>query len=270
MGSVWRNGCTEIGGDVNGPEGNAAVASSDGRGNRVPASGRGPCDASVSMHTRTRTKEFLLRATWGFPSLAYHMCRTVFLSSSADGTRSMPGGTRGYHISIGHRTDIAQARGHPHALLSAYGVRSNRRVRHHARTSRSVRSSVTPRASMQEPANENELPAPAEFRIESEDVVYDRYMTIYNRRVIFPRRSGAQVAHVADAADVVDSTDSHRGHDGEEIHEFDVVGHPKANFHFVVAFPYHPPSDPDAHWSDGSVTLIREYAQVRTCLMFFD
>lgn len=29
----------------------------------------------------------------------------------------------------------------------------------------------------------------------------------------------------------------------QEVHEFDVVGHPKANFHFCVTFPFHPAPD---------------------------
>lgn len=36
--------------------------------------------------------------------------------------------------------------------------------------------------------------------------------------------------------------------------QYDVIGHPQADFHFAVVFPYHS--------SDGTVTLIREYAQV--------
>ena len=88
-----------------------------------------------------------------------------------------------------------------------------------------------------------------EFRIQSEEVVYDRYMTIYNREVVFPARArdGSPPGRAPLA--------------GSEVHAFDVVGHPKANFHFVVAFPFHPPSDPSLPWTAGEVTLIREYAQ---------
>jgi hypothetical protein len=38
------------------------------------------------------------------------------------------------------------------------------------------------------------------------------------------------------------------------VHEFDVVGHPGAEFHYCIVFPYHS--------ADGSLTLVREYAQV--------
>ena len=87
-----------------------------------------------------------------------------------------------------------------------------------------------------------------QFTITSETVSYERYMTVYNRRVAFPRlKTGGEV----DADGTVE----------RESHDFDVVGHPKANFHFCIAFPYHPPRDKDAHWCEGEVTLIREYAQ---------
>lgn len=90
------------------------------------------------------------------------------------------------------------------------------------------------------------------FTIESEEVVYARYMTMYNRRVVFPSRDGACGDPGA----------------GREVHDFDVVGHPGANFHFVVAFPFHPPDDPSVHWSAGHVTLIREYAQGPNALIY--
>lgn len=38
------------------------------------------------------------------------------------------------------------------------------------------------------------------------------------------------------------------------VHEFDVAGHPQAEFHYAVVFPY--------HRQDNTVTLVREYAQV--------
>lgn len=44
------------------------------------------------------------------------------------------------------------------------------------------------------------------------------------------------------------------------VHEFDVIGHPRANFHFCVVFPYHPPPQGN-DWRQGEVTLIKEYAQ---------
>lgn len=48
------------------------------------------------------------------------------------------------------------------------------------------------------------------FTIESEEVVYARYMTMYNRRVVFPSRDGACGDPGA----------------GREVHDFGVVGHP--------------------------------------------
>lgn len=86
------------------------------------------------------------------------------------------------------------------------------------------------------------------FTITSETVSYERYMTVYNRRVAFPRHKAGGEVHADGSVE-------------RESHEFDVVGHPKANFHFCIAFPYHPPRDKNAHWSEGEVTLIREYAQ---------
>lgn len=41
------------------------------------------------------------------------------------------------------------------------------------------------------------------------------------------------------------------------MHEYDVIGHPQCDFHFAVTFPWHPGP------GGGSVTLLREYAQVR-------
>lgn len=43
------------------------------------------------------------------------------------------------------------------------------------------------------------------------------------------------------------------------VHDYDIIGHPKANFHFTVTFPYHRPTS--GRWQDGEVTLIKEYAQ---------
>ena len=43
------------------------------------------------------------------------------------------------------------------------------------------------------------------------------------------------------------------------MYEFDVVGHPQANNHFSVTFPYHPYRDGRP---GGEVTVLREYCQV--------
>lgn len=92
------------------------------------------------------------------------------------------------------------------------------------------------------------------FKIASESVVYDRYMTVYNRRVEFPRQE-------KNSNGLTTST-------GVESHEFDVVGHPKASFHFCISFPYHPPKNTSDHWSEGEVTLIKEYAQGPNALVY--
>jgi hypothetical protein len=71
-----------------------------------------------------------------------------------------------------------------------------------------------------------------EFPIVSEGIKFARYLTLYNRSVKFP--------------------------DGQ-VHDFDVIGHPRANFHFCVTFPFHPA--PSNNWKDGEVTLVREFCQ---------
>ena len=79
------------------------------------------------------------------------------------------------------------------------------------------------------------------FTIVNEEIKFARYATFYNRSIRFP--------------------------DGQ-VHEFDIVGHPKCNFHFCVTFPYHPPphngngnGSGGGGWRDGHVTLIREFCQ---------
>jgi hypothetical protein len=78
----------------------------------------------------------------------------------------------------------------------------------------------------------NDTTQDPEFPIVSEDVKFTRYLTLYNRSVQFP--------------------------DGQ-VHDFDVIGHPRANFHFCVTFPFHPA--PSGKWQDGEVTLVREFCQ---------
>jgi ADP-ribose pyrophosphatase YjhB (NUDIX family) len=65
------------------------------------------------------------------------------------------------------------------------------------------------------------------FSVVSEAVSYKRYLTLYDRTVEFP--------------------------DHKAQYKYDVVGHPRAAFHFVSIFPYHADT--------GEVTMIREYAQ---------
>lgn len=76
------------------------------------------------------------------------------------------------------------------------------------------------------------------FTVIDEEVKFQRYLTLYNRRVKFPPTPT---------------------HPEPTVHEFDIIGHPKANFHFAIAFPFHPAASGD--WRDGQVTLLREYAQ---------
>lgn len=95
----------------------------------------------------------------------------------------------------------------------------------------------------------------SKFKIASESVVYDRFMTVYNRRVEFPVQKPGVNGLITTAT---------KG----DSYEFDVVGHPKANFHFCISFPYHPPANATDHWSEGEVTVIREYAQGPHALVY--
>jgi hypothetical protein len=45
-----------------------------------------------------------------------------------------------------------------------------------------------------------------------------------------------------------------------KVLDFDIVGHPKADYSFAVALPYHTKS--------GTVTVLREYAQGPNALMY--
>ena len=60
-------------------------------------------------------------------------------------------------------------------------------------------------------------PAKYDFEVLSEQQVYRRYLTLYNRRIKFPGHQGRPAA----------------------VHEYDVVGHPQSSFHFTVVFPFH-------------------------------
>jgi hypothetical protein len=68
------------------------------------------------------------------------------------------------------------------------------------------------------------------FRVVSEAVSYKRYLTLYDRTVEFPDGPGKKAQYA-----------------------YDVVGHPRAAFHFVSIFPFHS--------KEQTVTMIREYAQ---------
>lgn len=76
------------------------------------------------------------------------------------------------------------------------------------------------------------------FTIVGEEIKFARYLTFYNQVVKFPP-----------------TPDSPEGPE----YEFDIIGHPRANFHFCVTFPFHPA--PSGRWQDGHVTLVREYCQ---------
>ena len=60
------------------------------------------------------------------------------------------------------------------------------------------------------------------FRVLSEQVLHRRYLTLYNRSVQFPEGP---------------------------VLEYDVVGHPQADFKFAVVFPYH--SADGGRWGVG-------------------
>jgi len=79
----------------------------------------------------------------------------------------------------------------------------------------------------------------------TEDVVHQRYLTVYNRRVKFSHTEEEASSNNLPEAKVLD---------------FDIVGHPKANFSFAVALPYHTKS--------ATVTVLREYAQGPNAIMY--
>ncbi|PSC72803.1 hypothetical protein C2E20_4083 [Micractinium conductrix] len=79
------------------------------------------------------------------------------------------------------------------------------------------------------------LPSDPVFEIVSEEVVHKRYVTMYNRAVKFPPTDGQAEG---------------------PTYEYDVAGHPQADFHFSVTFPFHAGGP-----GGGSVTLLHEYAQ---------
>ncbi|KAL6780704.1 hypothetical protein ACKKBF_B12090 [Auxenochlorella protothecoides x Auxenochlorella symbiontica] len=76
------------------------------------------------------------------------------------------------------------------------------------------------------------------FDILEERVVHQRYLTLYDRVVRYPEGN---------------------------VHSFDVVGHPAADFHFCVVFAFHP--SPSGRLADGQVTMLTEYAQGPNCIM---
>ena len=75
------------------------------------------------------------------------------------------------------------------------------------------------------------------FRVVSERVLHSRYVTLYDRTVEFPSDKKQQ-----DAAPL--------------RFDYDVLGHPRAGFHFVSIFPFHSAGD------EPSCTVVREYGQV--------
>lgn len=69
------------------------------------------------------------------------------------------------------------------------------------------------------------------YTVVAEQVVHQRYLSVYDRSVRFPSGEGGEAG---------------------AVFAFDVVGHPRAHFHAVWVLPF---------WADGTVTLVREYAQ---------
>jgi len=83
-----------------------------------------------------------------------------------------------------------------------------------------------------------------EYVTSDESLLHTRYLTVFNRTVRLP--CGPHGTH------------------NREFH-FDVVGHPKNNFHFCVVFPYHRAK----HESEKpTVTVLREYCQGPNAFMY--
>lgn len=82
----------------------------------------------------------------------------------------------------------------------------------------------------------------ATFEIIKEDKVYQRYFTLYDRRIRFP---------------------SSKERPAEE-HDFDVIGHPQASFHFSAVFPFHPANDE----APAEVTILKEFCQGPNQMMY--
>lgn len=73
------------------------------------------------------------------------------------------------------------------------------------------------------------------FGVVKEEQVYQRYLTLYNRRIRFPETEGRPA----------------------EEHDFDIIGHPQASFHFAAVFPFHPATDN----MPAQVTILKEFCQ---------
>ena len=78
------------------------------------------------------------------------------------------------------------------------------------------------------------------FRVVSERVLHSRYVTLYDRTVEFPSSGKGQ----DEAAPTL-------------RFDYDVLGHPRAGFHFVSIFPFH-----SGVGGEPSCTAVREYGQV--------
>ena len=76
-----------------------------------------------------------------------------------------------------------------------------------------------------------------EFKVVSEDVSYQKYLTLYDVEIEFPAIDGASAV----------------------VHNFDVIGHPRANFRYCVAVPFHQHHSRD--WRKGEMIVLREFAQ---------
>ena len=69
-----------------------------------------------------------------------------------------------------------------------------------------------------------------------ENVLHARYLTVYNRQVVF-----------------------NAGEAQEKCFEYDVVGHPSSNFKFICVAPFHSPQYTNS--GQPEFTIIREYSQ---------
>lgn len=80
------------------------------------------------------------------------------------------------------------------------------------------------------------------FKILKEEQVYKRYLTLYNRRIRFPETNSRQA----------------------EEHDFDIIGHPQASFHFAAVFPFHPATSSQP----AQVTILKEFCQGPNQMMY--
>ena len=83
---------------------------------------------------------------------------------------------------------------------------------------------------------------PRAGRIVREDVVHERYLTVYDRVVAFE-----------------DGTDERKDASSARAFSYDVVGHPRSGFKFVCVAPFHDRAVTAS--GEPEFTIVREYAQ---------